>query len=88
METWGLADKSELIWGQLELAYSFRGSVHYHHSKYHGSMQADMVLEKELRVLHLDSKATRTDCFLQATRRRPPKPTHTVTHFLQQGHAP
>jgi hypothetical protein len=34
----------------LGLAYSFRGLVHYRH----GSMQADMVLEKELRVLHLD----------------------------------
>jgi hypothetical protein len=39
----------------LVLAYSFRGSVHYHHGRKHGSMQADMVLEKELRVLHLDS---------------------------------
>ena len=37
----------------LGLAYSFRGLVHYHH----GSMQADMVLEKELRVLHLDLQA-------------------------------
>jgi len=41
----------------LELAYSFRGSVHYHGGK-HGGVQADMVLEKELRVLHLDLKAT------------------------------
>jgi len=39
------------------LAYSFRGSVHYHGGK-HGGVQADMVLEKELRVLHLDLKAT------------------------------
>jgi len=31
----------------------FRGSVHYHHGREHGTMQADMVLE-ELRVLHLD----------------------------------
>jgi hypothetical protein len=37
----------------LRLAFSFRGLVHYHGGK-HGSMQADMVLEKELRVLHLD----------------------------------
>ena len=37
---------------KLELAYTLRGSVHYHGRK-HGSMQADMVLE-ELRVLHLD----------------------------------
>ena len=41
------------------LAYSFRGSVHYHHGKKHGSQQADMVLEKELRVLHFDPKAAR-----------------------------
>jgi hypothetical protein len=37
-------------------AYSFRGSVHYYHD---GSSQADMVLEKEMRVLHLDLKAAR-----------------------------
>ena len=37
----------------LELAYSFRDLIHYHHSEKHGSMQADMVLE-ELRVLLLD----------------------------------
>ena len=36
------------------LAYSFRGLVHYHHGGKHGSIQADMVLEKELRVLHPD----------------------------------
>jgi hypothetical protein len=28
------------------LAYSFRGSVHYHHGWKHGSMQADLVLEE------------------------------------------
>jgi hypothetical protein len=43
---------------ELELAYSFRGSVHYHHGRKHGGTQADMVLE-ELRVLHLDPKAAR-----------------------------
>jgi hypothetical protein len=43
----------------LELAYRFRGSVRYHHSGKHGSIQADMVLEKELRVLHLDPKPVR-----------------------------
>jgi hypothetical protein len=40
----------------LELAYSFRGLVHYRHGRKHGSMQARMVLE-ELRVLHHDPKA-------------------------------
>jgi hypothetical protein len=39
------------------LAYSFRDSVHYCHGKKHGGMQADMMLEKELRVLHLDPHA-------------------------------
>ena len=43
----------------LELAYSFRGSVHYHHDGKHGSVHADMVLEKELRVLYLHPKAGR-----------------------------
>jgi hypothetical protein len=33
----------------LELAYRFRGLIHYD-----GILQADIVLEKELRVLHLD----------------------------------
>jgi hypothetical protein len=28
------------------LAYSFRGSVHYHHGGKSGMMQADLVLEK------------------------------------------
>jgi hypothetical protein len=42
----------------LELTFSFRGSVHYYHGEKHGITKADMVLE-ELRVLHLDLKATR-----------------------------
>ena len=29
----------------------FRGLIHYHHGRKHGSMQADMVLEKEPRGL-------------------------------------
>jgi hypothetical protein len=40
-------------------------------------MQAGMVLEKELKVLHLLSKGTK---------RRLSKPNTTVTHFIQQGH--
>ena len=43
---------------ELELAYSVRGLVHYHHGGKLGSRQADMVLEA-LRVLHLDLKAAR-----------------------------
>ena len=38
-------------------AYSFRGLLHYHQVE-HGGMQVDVVLEKELRVLYLESQAT------------------------------
>ena len=33
----------------------FSGLVHHQHGGKHGSTKADMVLEKELKVLHLDS---------------------------------
>jgi hypothetical protein len=33
----------------LGLPYSFRGLIHYHHVQKHGTTQADMVLERELR---------------------------------------
>jgi hypothetical protein len=49
---------------QLGPAYRIRGSIHYHHGRKHGSVQADTVLEKELRVLHLDPSAARRDCLL------------------------
>ena len=39
-------------------ACSFRSLVHYHQGSEHGSLQADMVLEKELRVQGLDPQAT------------------------------
>ena len=35
----------------------FRGLVHHHHGGKHDSMQADMVLEKELKLLNLDQQA-------------------------------
>ena len=38
----------------LGLAYIFRNLVYYHHGREHGSMQVDMVLEKEVRFLHVD----------------------------------
>ena len=39
------------------LAYSFRSLVHDHHGRKHGDEQADAVLEKERRVLHLETQA-------------------------------
>jgi hypothetical protein len=47
--------KDNIYLGQ---AYNFKVSVHYNGRK-HGSIQADIVLEKELRVLHLDPKTFR-----------------------------
>jgi hypothetical protein len=43
------------------IASSFRGSVHYHHAGKHGSMQEDVVLEKELRVLQFVLQAAEGD---------------------------
>ena len=43
----------------IEVAYSFRDLVYYLHGRTHGRVQAGMLQEKELRVLHLDSKAAR-----------------------------
>jgi hypothetical protein len=41
----------------LGLVCHFRGLVHYHHDREQGSTLPDMMLEKELRVLHLDLQA-------------------------------
>jgi hypothetical protein len=38
----------------LDLDKSFRDLVHYHCGRVYGSVKADMVLEKELRVLYQD----------------------------------
>jgi hypothetical protein len=38
-----------------------KGLVQYHQGGKHGSVQADMVMEKELRALHLDLQATGRD---------------------------
>jgi hypothetical protein len=43
----------------LRLSYRFGSKVHCHLGGKCSSMQVSMELEKELRVLHLDSKAAR-----------------------------
>ena len=42
---------------KFRLAYSINVLVHCHYIRKHGSIQADMLLEKELRILHLDPQA-------------------------------
>ena len=48
----------------LEPASWFRGSVHYHHGRKHGTVQADVVLE-EPRVLILIQRQPGEDCLPQ-----------------------
>jgi hypothetical protein len=45
----------------LGLAYRFRDLAHYPDAGKHGRVQADTVLKKELRVLHLDQKTAEHD---------------------------
>lgn len=52
---------------------NLRDSVKYNYGKKHGSMQAVLVLERELRILYLDMKSDR---------RRFSKASPTVTYFL------
>jgi hypothetical protein len=51
-------DQNSSYKGKHLLPYNFRGSVHYRYGRKHGRVQADMVFEKKLRVLHLDLKTT------------------------------
>jgi hypothetical protein len=73
------------------MAYIFRGLVHYHHSRKHGSVLADMVLE-ELRVLHLDTKVTRKKLFSRKLGEESQSLPHSDTrssrrpHLLQEVH--
>ena len=57
------------------LAYRFRGLVHHHHSGKHEGMQADMVLEKELRVLHLDPQGSGKELKYYSPNKAIPTPT-------------
>jgi hypothetical protein len=56
-------DQGDLYKGQhlIGAGLLFRGLVHYSHGGKPGSMQTDLVLEKELRVLHLDLQAAEGD---------------------------
>jgi hypothetical protein len=51
-----------LYWGWITFAEV--QSIIMLHGRKHGNVQADMVLGKELRVLHLDPKADRTGLVL------------------------
>ena len=66
---------------ELGLAYNFRGLVHYLHGRNYGGMQAKMVLEKELKVLHLDPNASRrlSHPGRSLNTKETSKPTSTVT---------
>ena len=62
----------------------FRALVHYHYGGKHGTMQTDMVLEKEL---YTSWSAGSKETFSTLGRAWAfSKSAYTVTHFLQQGH--
>ena len=76
--------------GNMQLGLSFRDSVHYGH----GRKQADMVLEKELRVLHLDQQgagrdnvASRPGLSICDFKPIPSDFPPTKPHLLQQSYA-
>jgi hypothetical protein len=52
----------------------FRGLVYYQHSGKHGSMQAVMMLEKQLRVLHPDVQAVGLEALGLAWALKPQSP--------------
>lgn len=60
-----------------------RGLVHYRHGTKHGTMQADMVLEKEPRALHPDSGQHDAGPSLRIWNLKVHPP---VTHLFQQSH--
>jgi hypothetical protein len=45
------------------VAYSFRGLVYWCHGRKYDRVQTDIVLEKKMRFLYLDSKAAKEDYF-------------------------
>jgi hypothetical protein len=81
----------------LGLVSRFRDSVPYHQGGKHDSVQADMILDKELKVLHLDLTAAKKYCLTVSLEEaiilhraelelRTLKPMYTMIHFLQRGY--
>jgi hypothetical protein len=68
-------------WGWLASS----GSVHYHHGRKHGCVQAGRVLE-ELRLLHLVLKAIRRRLSPMWLGGGVSKPTPKVAYFLPKPH--
>jgi hypothetical protein len=69
-----------------------RGLHHCHHGRDHSSMQVDMLLENEFKVLHLDLQTTerKREPLSLALASETSKPSDTLPltkpHQLQQGH--
>lgn len=75
--------KETVNWAGLQV----RGLVHYHHGWKHGGTQADMIVERELRVLHLDVKAAgRAQATSDTPETAPSNPLPSIKpQLLQQG---
>ena len=70
------------------MAYTFRGLDHYCLDKKYSSIQADMMLEKELRVLLLYLETAEEGCHNGPGMRtyKTSKPAPAVAQFLQQAY--
>lgn len=69
----------------MDLAYNFRGLLHYHLGGKHGGTQADKVLGKD-QSLHLYQQAAGREKYWACLEYWKPQSQQAVTHFLQQDH--
>jgi hypothetical protein len=76
--------RKHFIWAGLQ----FRGLVHYHNGRKHSNIQTDMMLLKELRVLHLDPQVAARECHatLGLVEHLRCLKSHLVTYFSQQSY--
>lgn len=82
--TVAIMEKEEYL---IAAGYRSRSLIHYHYGGKHGSTHADMGLEKELRVQHLNRKVEgRNSKPLDLASASETSSLLPMTNFLQQGH--
>ena len=77
--------KATLTKENISLGLAYSSEVH-HRGREHNGIQADMVLEKKLRVPHLDSHQQEVNVTLDLMSIWDFKAHPLVMHFLQQSH--
>lgn len=69
---------------QRKAGLQFQGLVQYCHGGEHGDLQEDMVLDKELRVLHPDQQIARRESHWALLELLKPQSPLPMTQLLQQ----